>query len=136
MIGEIRTKRLCGRDKEVAQVALMFHVEQLREMGNNVKASLSSFLLLKGDEQHGDGRRGHSRYSCSLTDGCRTNSFEFLANFVGKAHHRIVRKPGRDHSRFQLLKAINLLKLPFYIAGIFNLYLNFFYYFIVLSNYF
>jgi hypothetical protein len=37
MIGETRTKRLCGRDKEVAQVTVMFHVEQLREMRNNVK---------------------------------------------------------------------------------------------------
>ena len=38
MIGETKSEPLGGRDKEVAQVTVMFHVEQLREMHKHVKA--------------------------------------------------------------------------------------------------
>ena len=38
VIGETKFEPLDGRDKEVAQVTLMFHVEQLREIYKHVKA--------------------------------------------------------------------------------------------------
>jgi hypothetical protein len=61
-----------------------------------------------------------------LTERCRADAFEFLSNLIGKSYDSIVRKPCRNRSRFQLLEATNLLKLPLDISRILDFYFNFF----------
>lgn len=62
LVGETDAQSLGGCDKELPKGTLMFHVEHLREMIQEVKGFLSgkrirrlSFLFFKRDEQHGDG---------------------------------------------------------------------------------
>lgn len=90
-----------------------------------------SFFFFDSDQKKRNCSWCDTGNSRSLADRGRANLFELFTNLTRKASDVIIIECNRDGSCLKFLKPFDLLELALDVAGIFDLNLYFFNYFIV-----